>query len=77
MFLDCLGKHVFRPIDLHPYLGQIGKLEGRAVLIYQCFNVESIEDEITIFDFQTFLGEIKCLLDKVGVCVIAQFLFWY
>jgi hypothetical protein len=77
VFLKGLGKHVLRLVDLHPYFGQITEFEWCAILVYQSFDVKSVEYQVSVYNFQTFLRKIECLLDKVGVCVIAQFLCWY
>ena len=45
---------------------------GSAIFVDQCLKVESVEMEISILYFKTFLGKIECLLYQVGVSVIAQ-----
>lgn len=72
MFPESLGKHVLRLIDLHTYLGQVGQFHGRAIFVDQGFQVETVEMEVSVLYFKTFLGKIKCLLYQVGVSVVAQ-----
>ena len=77
MLLESLREHVFRLVDLHPDLGEIGQLQRCSVFVDEGFDIETIKDQIPFLNFQTFLRKIECLLNKVSVCVIAQFLCWY
>jgi hypothetical protein len=77
MLLESLGKHILGLIDLHPDFRQVRNFQRGTVFVYQRFDIKTIKMEITIFDFQTFLRKIKCLLDQVRIRVIAQFLYRY
>ena len=77
MLFKCLREHVFRLVDLHPDLGEIRQLQRCTVFVNEGFDIKTIKDQIPLLNFQTFLWKIECLLNKVSVCVIAQFLCWY
>jgi hypothetical protein len=72
MLFDGGSEHLLGLIDLAPDLGQIRQLHRSAVLVDQGFQIDSIELKIVVFDFETFLREIKGLRHQVGVCVILR-----
>lgn len=71
MLPDGIAEHLFGLAYLHAYLGQVGKLEGRTILVYQCFDVHPVELEIVIIIYiKTLLGEMERLRDEIVVCVV-------
>ena len=72
MLFNGGGKHLLGLVDLIADLGQIRQLQRSAVLVDQGFQIDAIKLKIVVFDFETFLREIKGLRHQVGVCVILR-----
>jgi hypothetical protein len=70
MLLDRGRKHLFRLIDLHADLGQVGQLHRRAVLVDQGFEIDAVELKVVLLDIEPFLWEVKGLRHQVGVRII-------
>jgi hypothetical protein len=72
MFFERSGKHLFGLINLHPDLGQVGKLERGTVLFHVLHQVKAIEGEVSVLRVKSFLREIERLLDEVRIRVAAH-----
>ena len=70
MLFDGGSKHLLGHVDLIANLGQIRQLQRSAVLVDQGFQIDAIEFKIIVFDFETFLREVKGLRHQVGVRII-------
>ena len=70
MLLDRRGKHLFRFVDLHVDLRQVGELHRRTILVDQRFYIEAIKLKIVVLYFETLLREVKGLRHQVGVRIV-------
>ena len=72
MFFKGVREHLFGLIDLHPNLWQVCQLHRGAIFIYEFPKIKTIKEEITVFCFETLLGEVERLLHQVGVGVVHE-----
>src|SRR5438105_3976057 len=70
MLFNRIIKQFLRLRDLHPDLWQKGELEGRAILVYQFFHINSIKMEVIFFNIKAFLRKMEGLVDEISICVI-------
>ena len=71
MLFYGIVEHFLRPVYLHPYFGQEGQLEGGTILIYQCLDIHSVEQEvIVIVNIKAFLWEVERLVDEISICIV-------
>src|SRR5256885_896030 len=67
-------KHLLCLLYLHPYLGQKGHLERRAVLLYQRADIHTIKlKRIVVIYLKAFLREMEGLLYEISVCIVHLF----
>ena len=67
---DGIGEQLFRFVDLHPDLWQIGQLHGGAIFIDQCFQVDAVKIKIVVFYGKSVLRKVEGLSHQVGVRII-------
>jgi hypothetical protein len=75
--LDCICKHLFGLSNLHPDLGKIGQLHGRAMLVNQALEIDSVKLKIIVTDLKTFLRKIEGLFHQVGIGIVVERLFQF
>jgi len=68
----CNGnvENPFRFLNLRADLREVRDLERGAVLLDNFHQVNTIEVEVVINHFKSFLGKVKSLFDQVTVCVL-------
>ena len=70
MFLDCIGEHLFRLVDLTADLRKIGQLHRGALFVDERFQIETIKFKVIVLYFESFLGEVEGLRHQVGVRIV-------
>jgi hypothetical protein len=70
MLFDGIVEHFLGFLNLHSNFGQIGQFHGGPVLFNKILEIQSVEMQIRILGFKTFLWEVERLLHQIGVGIV-------
>jgi hypothetical protein len=70
VLFNSIVEHLLGLPYLHTNFGQICQLHWSPILFNEMLKVQSVEIQIRILGFKTFLGEVERLLHQIGVGIV-------